>query len=61
MHIKDAVNELNRYRGNLGLCNSQINHAGSVSDLALDPQVNIHDAVKGSNVIKVFTLKSYGM
>ena len=28
MHTKDAVNELNRYRGNLGFCNSQINHAG---------------------------------
>ena len=28
MHTKDAVNELNRYRGNLGFCNSQINHGG---------------------------------
>ena len=28
MHTKDAVNELNTYRGNLGFCNSQINHAG---------------------------------
>ena len=28
MHTKDAVNELNRYRGNLGFCSSQINHAG---------------------------------
>ena len=28
MHTKDAVNELKRYRRNLGFCNSQINHGG---------------------------------
>ena len=27
-HTKDAVNELNRYQGNLGFCNSLINRAG---------------------------------
>ena len=40
MHTKDAVNELNRYRGNLGFCNSQINHAGEEGGRVKHPRAS---------------------
>ena len=40
MHTKDAVNELNTYRGNLGFCSSQIIHAGEEGGRGQHPRAS---------------------